>query len=166
MSLLGLVRGLVAARVRFVVIGGVAARAHGSTRITEDLDICYDTAADNLERLATLLANWNAYPRGVDPGLPFIMDAQTLASSPILTLTTREGDIDLIDVVEGVGSYDKVVASSVEIAVDELRFRALDLEGLLKAKQATRRPKDLEQVPELEALIELRRKQRRRGGSG
>ncbi len=141
-----MVRGLVGADARFVVIGGVAARAHGSTRITEDLDICYDTAQDNLKRLTALLAEWRAYPRGVDEGLPFIMDSQTLASSPILTLTTDEGDLDLIDVVEGVGDFAQVLESSVEIAAGEIHFRALSLEALLEAKRATRQPKDLEQV--------------------
>ena len=37
-----LLRALVEGRVRFVVIGGLAAQAHGSPLITEDLDICFD----------------------------------------------------------------------------------------------------------------------------
>jgi len=37
-SLLG---GLVANRVDFVVVGGIAMIAHGSGRLTQDLDICY-----------------------------------------------------------------------------------------------------------------------------
>jgi hypothetical protein len=155
-----MLEGLVTADIEFVVIGGVAARAHGSPRITEDLDICHSTATGNLDRLAELLAEWNAYPRGVEPGLPFIMDRRTLTTNPILTLTTDEGALDLFDIVEGVGDFKTVRRASVDVDGGDVRFLALDLPGLVKAKKAAGRPKDLDQLPELEALIELRRKQR------
>ena len=154
MSLLSMIAGLTESEIEFVVIGGVAARAHGSVRITEDLDICYRPSRDNLERLAARLAMWNAYPRGVEPGLPFIMDRLTLERAPVLTLTTTEGALDIFDRVAGVGDYQDVKRSSVPVEGD-VRFFALSLDGLLKAKRAARRPKDLEQIPELEALIEL-----------
>jgi hypothetical protein len=153
-----MLQGLVEADVEFVVIGGVAARAHGSPRITEDLDICYSTATGNLDRLAELLAAWNAYPRGVEPGLPFIVDRRTLTTNPILTLTTDEGALDLFDVVEGVGDFTAARRSSIDVDGGDVSFLALDLPGLVKAKKAAGRPKDLDQLPELEALIELRRK--------
>jgi len=160
MSLLSMLEGLDAADIEFVVIGGVAARAHGSPRITEDLDICYSPVADNLDRLAELLAEWNAYPRGVEPGLPFIMDRRTLATNPVLTLITDGGALDLFDIVEGVGDFKAVRRASVSVDGGDVQFLALDLPGLVKAKKAAGRPKDLDQVPELEALIELRRKQK------
>ena len=157
MSLLSMMAGLIATEVEFVVIGGVAARAHGSPRITEDLDICYSTATGNLDRLAELLESWNAYPRGVEPGLPFIMDRRTLTTNPILTLTTNEGALDLFDIVEGVGDFTAVRRESVRVDGGSVQFLALDLPGLVKAKKAAGRPKDLDQLPELRALIELRR---------
>lgn len=57
---------LVANHIRFVLIGGVAAAVHGSARYTNDIDICYDCAPDNVERLVALLTEWNACLRGVD----------------------------------------------------------------------------------------------------
>ena len=158
MSLLSMLERLVEADIEFVVIGGVAARAHGSPRITEDLDICYSTATDNLDRLAELLAAWNAYPRGVELGMPFIMDRRTLTTNPILTLTTDQGALDLFDMVEGVGDFKAVRRASIDVDGGDVQFLALDLPGLVKSKKAAGRPKDLDQLPELEALIELRRK--------
>lgn len=160
MSLLSMLEGLVDGDVEFVVIGGVAARAHGSPRITEDLDICYSATAGNLDRLAELLALWNAYPRGIEPGLPFFMDRRTLTTNPVLTLTTDEGALDLFDIVEGVGDFNAVCRASVTVDGGTVQFFALDLPGLVKAKRAAGRPKDLDQLPELEALIELRREAR------
>jgi len=160
MSLLSMLEGLIDADVEFVVIGGVAARAHGSPRITEDLDICYSTTTSNLDRLVELLLSWNAYPRGVELGLPFIMDHRTLTTNPILTLTTDEGALDLLDIVSGVGDFKAVRRESISVDGGHVQFLALDLPGLVKAKKAAGRPKDLDQLPELEALIELRRKGR------
>jgi len=151
---------LVRADVRFVVIGGVAAGLHGMARATFDLDICYDPAADNRNHLAAVLARWNAYLRGVETGLPFVMDARQLQISPVMTLTTSLGDLDVMDRVEGVGEFPAVLANSVRTVVGETRFRILDLPGLIRAKRAANRQKDRDQLPELEALLELRRRGR------
>jgi hypothetical protein len=153
-----MVRGLVEAEVEFVVIGGLAARAHGSARITEDLDVCYRPDPANVLRLATLLREWNAYPRGVERGLPFIMDERTFRDTAIMTLMTDQGAIDVMHQVPGVGDYEEVLGSSVAVSAGSVTFRALDLPALLSAKRATGRPKDLAQIPELEALLELRRR--------
>ena len=148
--------GLTRKKVRFVVVGGVAAAAHGSTRVTNDLDICYDASdRGNLVTLASLLSGWEAYPRGVEPNLPFILDDKTLFGAPILTLTTTEGDIDVMDRIAGVGDYSQVFLHSERISALGVRFRVLDLPSLIKAKRAAGRPRDYEHLPELEALLAL-----------
>ena len=157
MSFASMLQGLIAARVRFVVVGGVAAAAHGSAHVTNDLDICYDSTPDNVARLAALLAGWDAYPRGVDRGLPFFMDERQLRTTPLLTLTTREGDLDVLDRVAGVGTFADTLERSVEFDGFGVRFPVLDLPDLIRAKRAAGRPKDIAQLPELEALAALRR---------
>jgi predicted nucleotidyltransferase len=151
--------GLVAKKVRFVVVGGLAAAAHGSSRVTNDLDVCYDALdGKNIDALAKVLAGWHAYPRGVEEGLPFIMDQRTLHGAPILTLTTTEGDIDVMDRIAGIGAYTEVRKHSERIAALGVSFRILDLPSLIKAKRAAGRPRDFEHLPELEALLVLRNK--------
>ena len=154
---IGQIAALVDAEVRFVVIGGVAAGLHGAGRATFDLDICYDPSEANREHLARVLAEWGAYLRGVEAGLPFTMDARQLLITPVMTLTTSTGDLDLMDRVAGVGEFDAVLAKSVEARVAGVSFRILDLPGLVAAKRASARRKDLEQLPELEALLALRK---------
>ena len=87
------------------------------------------------------------------------MDAETLKAGLNFTLSTDLGDIDLLGEVAGLGMYQAVEENSEEVAVFGIRCRALTLEGLIKAKRASGRPKDLRILPELEALLELRRKQ-------
>ncbi len=151
-----MLRQLVARGIRFVVVGGVAATIHGSARYTNDLDICYATDPENLRRLVALLTDWTAYLRGVEPGLPFILDERTFAITPLLTLVTKHGDFDLLDHVPGVGSYADVLARSEEAQLGPVRFHTISLEALIDAKRATRRKKDIEHLIELEALQLLR----------
>jgi predicted nucleotidyltransferase len=153
---------LVAAGIRFVVIGGVAATIQGSARLTNDIDICYDTWPDNLSRLADVLTRWKAYLRGVERGLPFVLDERTFRTTPIMTLTTTMGDIDVLDVVPGVGSYKDTVRNSEAVEIGDVEFRSLTLEALIASKRALRRPKDIEQLVELEALLALRQGKRGR----
>ncbi len=160
MSFASMLGGLTKRKIRFVVIGGVAAAVHGSSRVTNDLDICYDAGdSKNIAALATILAQWNAYLRGIEKDLPFIMDERTLRGAPIMTLTTTEGDIDVMDRVAGVGDYDAVRKHSERITALGVSFRVLDLPSLIKAKRAAGRPRDFDHLPELEALMELRRRQ-------
>ena len=49
-----------------------------------------------LERLALHLREWDAYPRGIEPGLAFIMDVATLQALPRLALSSVKGPIDVI----------------------------------------------------------------------
>jgi len=51
-----LMRALVDAGVKFVVIGGLAVTVHGHERFTADLDLVPDPNAENLRRLAAILA--------------------------------------------------------------------------------------------------------------
>ena len=160
MSFASMLSGLTKKKVRFVVVGGVAAAAHGSSRVTNDLDICYDAeAVANIAALASLLAGWRAYPRGIEEGLTrsFIMDDRTLRNAPILILTTSEGDIDVMDRIAGVGPYDAVRRHSERISALGVRFRVLELPSLIKAKRAAGRPRDFDHLPELEALLALRK---------
>ena len=155
MSFATILSGLRENEIRFVVVGGLAGTAHGSRRVTDDVDICYDAAVGNLEQLAALLTRWNAYPRGIEPGLPFFMDVRQFRITPIMTLTTREGFVDVLDAVKGVGGYTECRRRSVEIEAFEISFRVLDLPALIDAKRATGRAKDIDQLPELEALLAL-----------
>jgi len=150
-----MLQGLKEARVAFVVVGGLAAAAHGSRRVTDDVDICYDSGETNVTRLADLLVGWEAYPRGIERGLPFFMDTKQFRATPLMTLTTREGFIDVLDQIKGVGAFAECRSRSVEVEAFDIRFRVLDLDALIDAKRATGRAKDIDQLPELETLRAL-----------
>ncbi|MBM3820308.1 MAG: hypothetical protein FJW14_15000 [Acidimicrobiia bacterium] len=144
------------AGVRFIVIGGAAATAHGSARLTEDLDVLYDRSPENIERLVRALAPYAPYLRGAPPGLPFTFDAATLLRGLNFTFATSLGWIDLLGEIVGGGTWDDLSNHTVEMSLFGRPTRVLDLRRLIAVKRAAGRTKDLEAIAELEALLEER----------
>ena len=148
---------LVPGRVQFIVIGGWAAALHGSARSTMDVDVVYGRSRENIRALVAALQLHGPYLRGAAPGLPFTFDERTVRMGLNFTLSTSLGSLDLLGEVTGGGSYDALLPHSQEVEAFGYRFRVVDLETLIRLKRAAGRPKDLEPVAELEALLEERR---------
>ena len=142
--------------VAYIIVGGLAATLHGSSRLTQDVDVVYSRADVNLEHLATALGPYRPYLRGAPPGLPFEWSARTLRRGLNFTLTTTVGDIDLLGEITGGGTYEDVLPHSMTVTMFGREQRCLDLEWLIRTKRAAGRPRDLEVIAELEALREER----------
>jgi predicted nucleotidyltransferase len=149
-------------QVRFIVIGGGAAIVHGSAQATYDVDVVYARDQENLRNLVTALQPHQPYLRGAPPGLPFHWDERTVQAGLNFTLTTALGDLDLLGEVTGGGTYEQLLPFSQEIDAFGLRCRFVTLEKLIQLKRAAGRPKDLQAIAELQALLE---ESRRRGSS-
>lgn len=146
------------AGVEFVIIGGVAMGLQGSAHLTKDIDFCYERTPQNIERLARAIAPFHPLLRGAPADIPFRFDAKTIAAGLNFTLTTDLGDLDFLGEVSGIGVYKEVLASSEKKTVGGIDCPVLSLDGLIKAKIAAGRPRDLYVLPELRALAELKRK--------
>ena len=142
-------------QVDFVIVGGVAISAHGSSYLTYDLDVCYARTRENLKRLTAALAPSHPRPRDFPADLPFVWDEQTLRQGTNFTLTTDLGNIDLLGEVKGLGAYEEVRAASIVMHLFGLPCQVLSLDALITTKRAAGRPKDLLALPELEALREI-----------
>ena len=153
-----LFRALAPAEVRFIVIGGVAAILHGTARITYDVDVVYARDRENIRRLVSALKPFSPYLRGVPKGLPFTWDERTVLNGLNFTLETTIGDVDLLGEVAGGGSYTELLPYSQDGVAFGFSCRVVTLEKLIVLKRAAGRPKDLEPIAELEALLEERRK--------
>jgi len=147
--------------VRFVLIGGWAAKLQGSPTVTADIDICYSRDVPNLQRLAAALGDVEVRLRGIDDDVPFTLDARSLRAGDSFTLTTSIGDVDLIATPAGSGGFDALSASADTLELDDLRVAVASLSDLIAMKRAAGRPKDLVEV---EILETLRREVERRAG--
>ena len=151
-----LLRCLTEAEIEYILVGGAAATAHGSARLTQDLDIVYRRSDENVRRLVSALAPHKPYLRGAPPSLPFIWDTRTVQRGLNFTLTTDLGAIDLLGEIVGGGRYEDLLADCITISVFGAECRCLGLERLIQVKRAAGRPRDLEAVAELEAILEER----------
>ena len=149
-----LFRELADHKVEFILIGGVAATVHGSSRLTQDLDIVYRRSAENVERLVEALRSHRPYLRDAAPGLPFQWDTATVQRGLNFTLTTNLGEIDLFGEIVGGGRYEDLLERTVRITIFGISALCLDLPQLIRVKRAAGRARDLETVAELEALLE------------
>jgi hypothetical protein len=149
-----LVRVLADAGVEFIIVGGLAANAHGSARVTTDVDVVYSRASANLARLVRALSPLKPYLRGAPPGLPFEWSAQTLRAGLNFTLTTTAGPIDLLGEIVGGGGYDDLLPHTITAHAFGRDIVVIDLPWLIRVKRAAGRPKDLEVLAELELLQE------------
>lgn len=149
-----IIHALVAQRVEFIIIGGAAATAHGSSRLTEDLDIVYSRGEENIRRLIRALEPLKPRLRGAADNLPFRWDQQTLRNGLNFTLATSAGSLDLFGEIIGATTFEDLVGDSVSLNLFESQCLCLSLPRLIQVKQATGRPKDIEVVAELKVILE------------
>jgi hypothetical protein len=138
--------------VRFIVIGGLGGRLHGSPTVTNDIDVCYERSPGNLERLAAALQDLGAKLRGVDEEVPFLLDAATLAAGDHFTFRTRAGDLDVLGSPSGVSGFDELARDAVAFDLDGLTVLVASIDDLIRMKRAAGRAKDLIEVEVLAAL--------------
>ena len=148
-----------------MVIGGIAVVLQGSPRFTADLDVCYSTAAANLARLGDALLALQARLRGIEEDLPFVPDVRTLRRTEVLTLTTREGNLDLLKDPPGAPTYAALRRRANVVDLDGVSVRVASLEDLLTMKRAAGRPQDEVDVESLELVRSRLRGRRRESGT-
>ena len=149
----GILEALARHGVPFVIVGGHAVFVHGHQRQTEDVDVVWRRSPESEAALAAALAELDARYIGkeIDPAtgierthevsLPFIQ------SRHLMMLWTKLGFLDLFDYIPGYANADvnELFATSVESPP----YRFASLEWLRKMKQASGRPKDVEDLKNL-----------------
>ena len=156
-----MLRALTDGGVRFVVIAGLAAQAHGSSSLTTDLDICYERSSENLQRLAAVLQELGAIRRGSPEFAAFPLDARALLAEDVFTLTTIAGVLDLLGNPDPGMTFESLRMNAIEVPVDGVTVMVAGLDDLMAMKRAAGRPKDR---IELEVLGALREEIDRRPG--
>jgi len=145
-----LLEQLVAAEIRFVLVGGLAVNAWGYIRATRDVDIVPDSFPDNLERLDAVLTGLGGRV-DVDGRL---LDSNAI--SPFLRTGDRTlvvTDLGRVDVLQGlpqVPSFADLDATATDVDMDGLAVRVCSLDHLLEMKRASERPRDRDDLEALE----------------
>jgi len=144
-------------RVRYVLIGGLAAILWGSDNITQDVDVCYARDRENVEALVRALKSMDAHLRGFPKGLPEIIDERTFRLGDTMTFDTRFGKFDCLGTPSGTQGFGDLAqcAKSMDIGKGTLVLVA-SIDDIIRMKRTAGRVKDLNVVEGLKLLKEMR----------
>lgn len=151
--MLELLKRLADAGVEFVLVGGMAAAAHGSSLVTEDVDVCIRFDAETLERILRSLDGLHPRQRMTAQRPELSADPSTYVGWRNLYVVTDAGQLDFLGQVTGVGGFEDVARNAMTLDLGTFSCRVLGLEDLIRAKRALGRPKDLRAAAELEQVL-------------
>ena len=147
-----LTRRLIESHVEFVLVGGFAAVAHGVTLVTRDVDICCRFSETNLMRVQKAFADLHPVHRS-RPDLALELTPEQCAGLKNLYLKTDLGIVDCLGEVLGIGNFEAVLKHSVEVELPYGNCRIIDIEALIRAKEAMNRDHDQITVKHLKEII-------------
>jgi len=147
--------------VPYIIVGGVAAIVHGSTRMTEDLDICAPLDHPHAVKIIRALADVNPCYRMRPDMPPMREDNPNLKGLKNLYLKTDIGQLDILGELPGVGPHSELKDHSRKVDFRGLSCKVVDLETLIVAKRFAGRERDKRDVNELELIRDLLRQQRK-----
>jgi predicted nucleotidyltransferase len=153
-----LLEPLVRHGVDFVLVGGMAGAAHGSTYPSYDVDVAYARDRANLDRLVAALREIGVTLRGAPDDLPFQVDARTLENGANFTFVTPHGDLDVLADVGGIKSYEEIREASEPREIGGVAVRVASLDHLIAMKRAAGRTKDKLMVEEYVVLADEHRR--------
>ena len=153
-STLALLRRLQRQNVDFVLVGGLAAIAHGSASTTHDADICVRFDEPTMRGVLRALDGLNPRHRMTPQQLPLGDDPLRYIGYKNLYVACDEGIIDFLGELTGVGDFTRVNASAVEMNLGDFSCRVIGLDDLILSKRSVGRPKDQRVARELELVRE------------
>lgn len=147
--------------VRYVVIGGAAAQAHGWPEPTDDIDVTPERSEANLAHLADALRELGAgfrvdpdrYPDGFKP--PDGFDARTFRSQVSVALTSSHGDFDIVLIPDGTNGYEEIVHAATQETLPgtQIVVAVASAETIIHSKATANRPKDRAVLDRMRRLL-------------
>jgi hypothetical protein len=145
---------LTASGLEFVVIGGVCCVYYGVQIATFDLDVCCPFDEKSVRKLESAVRELHPFHRLTPKRLPFEITPGLCLGLKNLYLETDLGRLDCLGDVAGLGGFEQVRKCSVLAALPYGEFRFLQLDSLIRAKEAAGRERDLAALRHLRPLKE------------
>lgn len=150
------------ARVRYLVVGGVAVVLHGHLRTTADLDLVIQLERENTLRAMRALVDLQYRPRAPVQAEAFA-DQETrerwiqekgLTVFSLWSPAHPTLEIDLF--ISEPFDFDVVYSRALRVLLEKIEATVIALDDLIALKRRVGRPRDVEDVSALESLREAK----------
>ena len=129
-------------KVDYILVGAYALAAHGYPRSTLDMDIWVDPTESNSSKIYNALAEFGA-------PLHEITEKTFKKRGLIFQIGVAPCRIDFITEISGNIEFMYAKERAEKIEIEGIRLMTLSVEDLIKNKEATGRPKDIEDAERL-----------------
>jgi hypothetical protein len=142
---LDLLRSLLAADARFMIVGAYAVGVHGHPRATKDLDVWVEPSVENAPKVMRALREFGAPLMGLTQ-----KDLETPEAG--LQIGLEPLRIDVLTKISGI-SFEQAWPSRTHADFGEgLHCPVIGIDALISNKRAAARPQDLADVAALEKI--------------
>lgn len=159
---LDILRELNRARVKYLVIGGVAAIYHGVPRATFDLDLSVWLAPENLQRLKSVMERMGFVPKAPVPvtGLANSLTRREWTQRKgmkVYAFEELKRPFRLVDImVKPLRNFQQVYQRRVEVRDQGVTIPLMPISELIRTKTRTGRQKDKEDIEYLRFIQSIR----------
>lgn len=145
-----LLKRLLESDLDFVLVGGFASVVHGSTLVTQDLDICILINDEQIQRLRIALKDLNPRHR-MNPAIApsFLDEPKDLSATKNIYLKTDWGVLDVMSDQPPIGSFKEIESHAIRVDLFGHKCKVISLDDLIQIKSSLNRPKDAATVAEL-----------------
>ena len=144
-------------RVRYVIIGGLAAELRGSPYATRDVDVTPARDRENFRRLAQALTELKARLRvpGTDETFEVPFNEWSFDQGTTWTYVTPHGYLDVALLPDGTRGFEDLSRSATrERLTETLTVSVASLNDVIRSKEAAGRAKDRAVLPVLRQVLE------------
>ena len=153
-NLKALLKLLLENEIDFVLIGGFAGVVHGSTMVTQDLDICAAITEEQVAKLRETLKDLHPRHR-MNPNAKhsFLEYPTDIKGTNNIYLETDLGILDILSETQPAGNFGQIKARAQEISLYGYTCKVISIDDLIRVKESMKRPKDLQAVQELRQIL-------------
>lgn len=152
-------RNLEEAKIKYLIVGGVAVNLYGYSRFTGDIDILLALSPANLQKMDKLMQDLGYIERipvsvkelGDKKKLNEFMKKKGLKAYTYISNNEPQLDIDII--VKESMDFDEFFKRKTVVKVWEMELPVVGIDDLIKMKKKARRDKD---NLDIEALLQLK----------
>ena len=143
--------------IDFIIVGGVAARLHGSTRLTQDLDIVPRLETESWKKLIDVISQLNTQPR-IPESLERIADVNNIrkwmVEKNMLAVSFRSprADVEIDLLISESDRFDELFSRASTVNFDGQIFHVASIDDLIDMNTRAGRDRDLYDIEILKAI--------------